>query len=782
MNKISLLLTGLLLSAGLAVADDGPGQPQGPQLLRAQELAATNRLAPKPPRTLSPIEFQRQLQQSARHTHHSSRQIDSTSLTSQQVLKSNQHAADKRLSFSATTAGCSSAAELQNLGGDALVEALRAGNLTSCLYGLYDTQWVGTALFSDANMLAVVQAINSILPGFDGSDASGAGELEKLVTYLRALHWAETSLATGRSYPAAYRSALAQAFTSYFGGAHFVRFDGLASRNFMLRYEILILVNSSQTESLPYLPRFAEAIIGYATSVSRNDDWGLGYEERGMTQLLTHYFNAVNGGGEDLKNLLLSQPQIIDNLQDFILNQGTWLVGHTREYQWSDAITELARMLKFSGPIAQRVRPALQTLFSTYSFEGAGANGWINAQSMVLFYDAQNCDLYGDVCDFDLQAHILSGQHACSSTIKIRFQQPITDNDLDSACAELADEEQLFHHLFGTSSGTPVTNDYNTDLEVVIFSSSTDYQNYAGNFFDIDTDNGGMYLEGDPNTPGNQARFIAFQATWLQPEFVVWNLRHEYIHYLDGRFNKWGSYEDQADNSVWWAEGLAEYLSMGDTNANALAVAADKSFALSEVFQTTYAHKDISRTYHWGYLAVRFMFENQRGEIDNALLPSFRAAKYLVPDTECQFEWGWQWKQDAIDNNWYWLYDDSDWASGNWVWTCGQQQPQGGPLPDYTPYDDILQNWSDRFDGQFDQWLDCLLAGQGQCEGGPARAGDLDGNGAVDSRDIELFISLLRQRIELGLEYDFNRDNRINQRDVRALMALCDQQNCAIAP
>src|SRR5690625_7201199 len=95
---------------------------------------------------------------------------------------------------------------------------------------------------------------------------------------------------------------------------------------------------------------------------------------------------------------------------------------------------------------------------------------------------------------------------------------------------------------------------------MLTFHSSSDYETYAGTLFGIDTNNGGMYLEGDPSVPGNQARFIAYEAEWLRPEFDVWNLTHEYIHYLDGRYIWYGMFQDyplDAPNSgVWCVEGF----------------------------------------------------------------------------------------------------------------------------------------------------------------------------------------------------------------------------------
>ncbi|MBU1436211.1 MAG: collagenase [Gammaproteobacteria bacterium] len=745
----------------------------------ASDKPAKLRQAVRPPRTVSPLEFekiqanldakQHGVSLDSRWTLDASKQFQSANL-SQSNSKSTQNVL--------TAPSCTAPAQLLGLYDADLVDAVSNAQLTSCLYGLYNAGLVGTEHFSDQKILTIVNAIVDRLADFDGSDESGAAVIEKLVTYLRAMHWAEVSAGSNRVYQAQYKQQLIAAFDGYFGGDHFVTFTGNSSRNYMLRYEMLILVNSSGSPALRYLPRISQAILGYANTVDRGNNWGVGYEENGMTQLLTHYFNAVNAGGADLQLLLSEQPEIVTRLRDFVLADGLWLVGHTRQYQWNDAVSELGRMLKLGGAVAASVRPAMQHILSTYSFGGVGSQGWVNAQSMVKNFDSANCDLYGSACSFDLENTILSGHHVCSETLKVRFQQPISTENLGQICSSLSAKEAHFHETFATTA--PVANDNNSDLEVVIFKSSTDYQNFAGDFFGINTNNGGMYLEGTPSDPQSQARFIAYQATWLQPAFVVWNLQHEYIHYLDGRFNQWGSFSDQPDNLVWWGEGLAEYLSQPDNNPNALAVAPTKAYDLSQLFQTTYANSNTARTYHWGYLAVRYMFERQRAEIDQPLLPTLRAAKYQISTEACSFEWGWKAKPDAIANNWSWLYDDSAWGSGYWVWTCGQPNVEQTPLPEFTPYQDILASWNTGFDSDFDQWLDCLVAGSGTCAV-HYRDADLDQNNAVDKRDVDIFNQRLRSKTGLTNVLDFNKDNKVNQLDVPAMMKLCDLPRCAIA-
>ncbi|WP_196139217.1 M9 family metallopeptidase [Aliikangiella sp. G2MR2-5] len=714
MKLSKLFLAGIALGSTLGNAENLP-LPLSTASKAGSHLGHQQRTL-QPPRTMSPYQFM----QMQRHQHNSlSSDVRSTLNTNQSTLSVNSlnQKTFSESSFGSLSANaadvCSDPSELLPLAGEQLVAAVKSANITSCLYGLYNAEFAGTDYFSDAKLMTIVSAINDILVGYDGTSAAGASELEKLVTYLRATHWAESSAGTERDYSTEYQTALSQAFDSYFNAPHFVSFNGDVSRDFMVRYEMLVLVNSSKTDNQPYLKRFTQAIIGYANSVDKADGWGVAYEENGMTQLLTHLFNAVTTNPEATSSLLESEPEIVDNLVKFVTSEGVWLIGKQREYQWSDAVSELGRLLQFKGAIADKVRPVMQKILTDYQFRGVGSNGWVNAQSMVLSFDSENCSLYGDACSFDLESAVLSGNHVCSDTIKLRFEEPIVDENLQSICKSLTAEEAYFHQRFDTPQS--VKNDNNKDLEVVIFSSSTEYQNYAGKFFGINTDNGGMYLEGVPSDQNNQARFVAFQATWL-PDFTVWNLEHEYVHYLDGRFNKWGGFNDQPANSVWWGEGVAEYMSSQDDNDNAMSVAPDKTYSFSDLLQTTYDNGDTERVYYWGYLAVRFMFERHLDQVKDRLLPSMRAAKYPISDEPCLFDWQWRSKQEATDNNWSWLYDDSANASGNWVWTCGQTNTDQDPLPEYEPYQDIIDDWTGKYDVEFSEWLDCYVEGR-DCSG-----------------------------------------------------------------
>lgn len=151
--------------------------------------------------------------------------------------------------------------------------------------------------------------------------------------------------------------------------------------------------------------------------------------------------------------------------------------------------------------------------------------------------------------------------HSCSSTLRVRAQQ-MTSGQLSSVCTSLAGQAAYFHNVVKSDS-RPVSGDNNTSLEVVVFNSSSEYRRLAGSLYGVSTNNGGVYLEGNPSAPGNQARFIAYRDETAST-FTVKNLNHEYTHYLDGRFNMFGDWNANISTpTLWWIEGLAEYVSYG---------------------------------------------------------------------------------------------------------------------------------------------------------------------------------------------------------------------------
>ncbi|MEW6993555.1 collagenase [Colwelliaceae bacterium MEBiC 14330] len=226
--------------------------------------------------------------------------------------------------------------------------------------------------------------------------------------------------------------------------------------------------------------------------------------------------------------------------------------------------------------------------------------------------------LFGSCVVPPKESDILSVSYDCTENITIRAQSSISQATLDQSCADMAAQENEFHAFFNTA-GKPVAGDLNEHIEVVAFATPEDYEKYAGEFFGISTDNGGMYLEGSPTVPGNQARFIAMQCPdeWIgtscQYEDQIYNLKHEFVHYLDGRYIKAGSF-GSFDYSVSWAEGMAEYMSMGAEHTRTLNSL--KGETIPPLYNILFMSYEYDNLYQWSYFAMRYLSEQHRGEIE----------------------------------------------------------------------------------------------------------------------------------------------------------------------
>jgi len=124
--------------------------------------------------------------------------------------------------------------------------------------------------------------------------------------------------------------------------------------------------------------------------------------------------------------------------------------------------------------------------------------------------------------------------HDCNTALLVRANANMTSQQLNDSCNKMTTETSYFHQRLETN-GLPIANDTNDTLEVYLFGSEQDYKSQARGLFDVTTDNGGQYLEGDAQY---ESIFLAYQL----PSGDVWNLEHEYVHYLDGRFVMEGGY------------------------------------------------------------------------------------------------------------------------------------------------------------------------------------------------------------------------------------------------
>ncbi|SET08876.1 collagenase [Thalassotalea agarivorans] len=261
---------------------------------------------------------------------------------------------------------------------------------------------------------------------------------------------------------------------------------------------------------------------------------------------------------------------------------------------------------------------ALDKKVSEYLFNHANLSD-LEQRELFSQHYLVNSYRYHEQCETDFKGQceiptideFLPVNHTCSDTLFIRATQ-MTAEQLEQSCTVLTSQERFFHDTLATGR-VPTADDQNTKLRVVIFDNYSEYNRWGQLFFNIGTDNGGMYIEGDPAKEGNQATYYAFEAFWKQPAFSVWNLNHEYVHYLDGRFVKYGTFGHFPSHLVWWSEGIAEYISKQNANKRSFALLRKKEEGqwptLKDIFATSY-NDGADRVYRWSYQAIRYLAEN----------------------------------------------------------------------------------------------------------------------------------------------------------------------------
>ncbi|SEM33806.1 collagenase [Nonomuraea pusilla] len=565
-----------------------------------------------------------------------------------QPPQASKHPRPSATGKAARTAAACAVSDFTSRTGGALVQQIKSST-TDCVNTLFSlTGADASAAFRESQMASVAYALRDNGTSYPGDNTTGTAQL---VLYLRAgyyVHWYHP--ADVGAYGTTLRTAIQAGLDSFFGSS---RAWTVSDANGEVLSEAVILIDSAEQNDR-YLHVVKRLLDGYDSSYDAS--WWM--------------LNAVNGvytvlfRGHQVPAFVTavqSDPSVLTTLQRFAVGHLS-LLGTGRAYLTSNAGRELGRFLQHAT-LRDTVRPMAKDLLDRSSIKGTTAALWVGVAEMTDSYDKADCAYYG-TCDLQtrLAAEVLPITHTCGASLRIRAQD-MTSAQLTSTCSSLANQDAFFHDL-ARDGGRPVADDDNTTLEVVVFDSSTDYQTYAGPMFGIDTNNGGMYLEGDPAAAGNQPRFIAYEAEWVRPDFQIWNLNHEYTHYLDGRFDMYGDFAAGVSTpTVWWIEGFAEYVSYSYRKVvydAAITEAGRRTYALSTLWDTTYGH-DTTRIYRWGYLAVRYMYERHRGDVDT-VLGHYRTGAWSSART---------FLTSSIGSRY-----DSDWST--WLAACAAGSCSGG--------------------------------------------------------------------------------------------------------
>ncbi|MFF8731843.1 collagenase [Streptomyces sp. NPDC015171] len=499
--------------------------------------------------------------------------------------------------------------------GSTLVSYLKAAT-PDCVNTLFSvTGTDARAIFREAQMLTVANAYTRAAGQYQGDNR---GSQLQLVLFLRAGYYVQFNHPGDTG---AYTTRLATAVTSgldaFFARSHS---RDVTAANGDILGETVILTDSADQQGR-YLYVYRRLLNAYDSSYDAVDS---------MIRAVNDVYTPLWRGNWNPRYVqaVAADPRVIDTLYDFAL-ANTDQLGTDLAFLDSNAGMNVARYVEHPE-LRDTAKPLAKDLLDRTAMTGPTAGLWVAVATQAGYYDSAGCAYY-DVCDLPakLDRAVLPVTHPCDAAVTIRAQA-LTAADLDAACASVLRQDAYFRSV--VRAGGPIPGQYASTLRLVVFASRADYQTYAGAMYGISTDNGGMTLGGDPSDPTNQPMSVMYQRDDDNGfPARIWNLNHEYTHFLDARDDMKGDFGRQISvPDVWWIEGLAEYVSYsyrGLADEQAVQEAGRHTYRLSTLFESTYDNSDVTRTYPWGYLAVRYMIERHPDDVQR-MLDRFRVGDY----------------------------------------------------------------------------------------------------------------------------------------------------------
>ncbi|WP_225834317.1 collagenase [Streptomyces sp. NK08204] len=499
--------------------------------------------------------------------------------------------------------------------GSALVSFVKASS-AECLNSLFPvTGKDAHDIFRQSQMQTVARAFTRTAGRYQGDNS---GSLLQLVMFLRAGYYVQfNDPGDVGSYTSRLTTAVTGGLDTFFARSHS---EDVTAANGDILGETVILTDSADQQGR-YLSVYRRLLEDYDSSYDAVDS---------MIRAVNDVYTPLWRGNWNpaYVQALDADPRIIDTLHDFAL-ANTDQLGTSLAFLDANAGMNLARYVEHPE-LRDAVKPLTKDLLDRTGITGPTAGLWVAVATQANYYDSADCAYY-DVCDLPgkLTKAVLPVTHQCDANISIRAQA-LTAADLDAACASVLNQDAYFRSV--VKSDGPIPGQYVSAIQLVVFASRADYQTYAGAMYGISTDNGGMTLDGDPSNPANQVLSIMYQKGYDDGFTArIWNLNHEFTHFLDGRDDMLGDFGQQISvPDIWWIEGVAEYVSYsyrGLADDQAVQEAGKHTYKLSTLFQSTYDNSDVIRTYPWGYLAVRYMAENHPDDLQR-MLARFRVGDY----------------------------------------------------------------------------------------------------------------------------------------------------------
>ncbi|MFG2667257.1 collagenase [Streptomyces sp. NPDC048387] len=410
-------------------------------------------------------------------------------------------------------------------------------------------------VMSDAHVQAVSRRISSLAAAHDGRNSS---HLEEMFTYLHAVVYQDYSHTEIDVTDAPTVDAMRQAIADFAGAAH--TFDVTASNARTLR-EALYAGSAPglRQHQLGLIKKVLGTLDASHPATNQDAAWG----GAALAALSVNYLGVYPGNQDAaFQAAAKADPAYRALFKSFA--GYSHLKGTANAWAARDALGEYGRFGQIDGlkdPVTADLGALLEPVKSTW---GNGSEQWAKVVSWLNFYEA--CKPYG-VCKEDIEKMLFPNTYTYDNG-GIKVRTALDRATVDQLYYASKQVKTQFHRVLGTDQ--PLAGDPNTTLNIVLYASRADYENYHPILTGYSTNNGGIYIE-------NGATFYTYQRRVPQDSSLTLEelFRHEYTHYLNGRFAVPGFFGQgdwyQGDRTTAMDEGTAEFFD-GSTRDDGIAV------------------------------------------------------------------------------------------------------------------------------------------------------------------------------------------------------------------
>ncbi|MFF3768604.1 collagenase [Streptomyces sp. NPDC001922] len=434
-------------------------------------------------------------------------------------------------------------ADVGRLSPSGLADFLTASDVTveNCLRNLvwtYDTDLA--RVLTPQHARAVLSRIATVSPQNDGSNS---GHLYELWWFLHAAvyhDWYRDDIDLGG---AAFAAAVRDAADAFTANSH--AFDDTALAGGTL-HEFMIVLDTEGVRQhfLGLLEKLLRAVDG------STDQWRSQVRRTAALDALILNFRGLTTSDDAFEAAVAADSGYRAALRAF-----SGYTHLTAEHSWliRDGLSEYGR-LSTLAPVRQELLRDLQQLFPvvTERFQRLSAP-WLALASWLEHH--RLCAPHR-ACRSDVEAEVFPRAYRYEDG-GIETRTALDNPTVEQLYYASVQVKAQFFRILGAHE--PLAGDPNSKLSIRLYASRADYEKFHPYLYDMGTDNGGVYIE-------NGATFYTYQRRVPQDSRLTLEelFRHEYTHYLNGRFAVPGFFGEgpwyEGDRTTAFDEGMAEYL------------------------------------------------------------------------------------------------------------------------------------------------------------------------------------------------------------------------------